>query len=396
MNTMRMGLFCALVGWMAADAQAQWGTYGSPDPIPLGQYAPRDSYVPAVASRTSYVTAADDSDLAPAPGPAARIPPPPSESSAVASMLSEPGHDGQPAPGCSVLPSGGYIKEAGKCDTCGDVCCGCGGCCSPWYASFDALYMTRSQPNKTYTSAEPRKPGEPGLFQRRQLDLGRTGHGRLSLRLLLRLGPGRHLLGPGRMQQRRRPGHPRSLRIADDLRLDQYPRHDRRRRHQRRPRRANNYTDNSPDHHIWRNWEAQDVEINFVRTLCGGECNRFGVDFIAGVRWFRFQDGFVFGAQRANDGTAYANDWLYLNDHITNDLVGVQAGFNASYRFADCWKVFVTPMFGVFDNHMTLDYNLYAVSHTTGTQYQGSSQTYANPNYPGACHGGRLRLPDPG
>ncbi len=81
------------------------------------------------------------------------------------------------------------------------------------------------------------------------------------------------------------------------------------------------------------------------------------------------------------DGTAYGGDWLYLNDRITNDLVGLQAGFNANYRFADCWKVFVRPMVGVFDNHMTLDYNLYAVG-ANGTQYQGSSQTYTNPNYP--------------
>ena len=39
-------------------------------------------------------------------------------------------------------------------------------------------------------------------------------------------------------------------------------------------------------------------------------------------------------------------------------------------------------MVGIFNNHITLDYNLYAVSSTTGQQYQGSSQTYANPNYP--------------
>ena len=30
---------------------------------------------------------------------------------------------------------------------------------------------------------------------------------------------------------------------------------------------ANNYTDQSPDHHTWRNWDVQDVEINVVRTL---------------------------------------------------------------------------------------------------------------------------------
>src|SRR5208282_1879972 len=143
---------------------------------------------------------------------------------------------------------------------------------------------------------------------------------------------------------------------------------------------ANNFTDNSPDHFTWRNYDAQNVEVNFARTLCGGNCNCFDVDFIAGVRWFRFQDGLIWGAEHANDGSAYANDWLYLNDHVTNDLIGGQLGFNASYRFADGWKVFVTPKFGVFDNHITSDYNLYAVSATTGQVYQGSSQTYTNPN----------------
>jgi hypothetical protein len=100
------------------------------------------------------------------------------------------------------------------------------------------------------------------------------------------------------------------------------------------------------------------------------------------VRWFRFQDGFVFGAERANDGSAYANDWFYLNDHITNDLIGVQTGLCASYRFADCWKVFITPKFGLYDNHMTLDYNAYAQACSGGQQYQASSSTYCNPNYP--------------
>ena len=45
-------------------------------------------------------------------------------------------------------------------------------------------------------------------------------------------------------------------------------------------------------------------------------------------------------------------------------------------------RAFIRPEFGIYNNHMSLDYNLYAVSSTTGQQYQASSQTYANPNYP--------------
>jgi len=378
MNAMRLGLFCALVGWMAADAQAQLGTYGSPDPIPLGQIAQRDSFVPAVASRTSYVSAADGSGATLTTS--GNMPQPPSESSTVAGMLSEPSTTVNPTPGCNMLPSGGQVKDAGNCDTCGDVCCGCNGCCSRWYASFDALYMTRSQPGRTYTSAEPTtNPVNQGYFS----DVNWTWGGQATFGYRFGCncdwaleatywglaescsdgGPGI----PGPYVSPMTFGLTNILNTVGGSPIGTQSGED--------------YTDGSRDHHIWRNWDAQDVEINFVRPLCGCECSRFGVDFIAGVRWFRFQDGFVFGAQHPVDGTAYGGDWLYMNDHITNDLVGLQAGFNASYRFADCWKVFVRPMAGVFDNHMTLDYNLYAVG-GNGTQYQASSQTYPNSNYP--------------
>src|SRR5208282_1561656 len=167
MNRLRIGLLCALIGWMAADAQAQMGTYGSPDLIPMGQYAPQNPYAPAVANRGPYVNVADGSGptLAPVPAPAPGIPLPPSESSAVSSMLHEPNATVSPSSGCAVMPSGGYIKEPGNCETCGNGCVGCGGgCCSPWYFSADALYMTRSKPNTVYTSAEANSLVNQGYF----------------------------------------------------------------------------------------------------------------------------------------------------------------------------------------------------------------------------------------
>jgi len=279
-----------------------------------------------------------------------------------------------------MLPSGGYFKQAGNCETCGDTCCG-NGCCSPWYASFDALYMTRSQPNKVYTSAEPpAAPVNQGYFN----GMNWTWGGQVTLGY--RFGCGCEWAlegtywdlaescsdgGPGipppyvtpmtfgltNMLNTSNGGGTGGLQTADQ------------------------WFDGAQANHIWRNYDAQNLEFNLVRNLCGGKCSCFDVDFLVGVRWFRFQDGFVFGSERGDDGTAYANQWIYLNDRITNDLVGAQIGFNAAYRFADCWKVFVTPKVGVFDNHMTLDYNLYAVGNN-GTQYQASSQTYTNPNYP--------------
>lgn len=390
MKTMRMALFCALVGWMAADAQAQWGTYGSPDLIPMGQYAQRDSYMPAAVSRTSYVTPADGSSPAPIPGPAGAIPQAPSESSAVSTMLNEQGTTAYPSSGCTMMPQGGYMKDAGNGEVSGDVCggaLGSGGCCQHWYASAEALFMTRSQPRTVYTSAESSSFVNQGSFTDVNWTWGAQGTigyrfgcncewavegtywglaesdtdggpgisspftSPMTFGLTSILGTTGGLVNP--------PLNPAGLGTADQ------------------------WTDNSPNHHTWRNWDAQDAEINLVRTVCGGDCNccnRFGVDFLCGVRWFRFQDGLVWGAERQTDTSIYSNSWLYLNDRITNDLVGFQAGFNGSYRFADCWKVFFRPVVGIFNNHTTLDYNLY--TQCNDGIHQGSSQTYANPNYP--------------
>lgn len=424
MNTMRMALFCALVGWMAADAQAQLGTYGSPDPIPMGQYGPQYSSMPVVVNRTSYVAATDSAGPTLSPPPYGNIPQPPgpygnvpqqlpaasggavpsSESSAVSSMLCEPNPAVGPSSGCAVLPSGGYMKHAVNGETSGDVCGGfCGnGCCPSWYASADALYMTRNTPTRVYTSAEENAVANQGYFNEHNWTPGEQAT--IGYRfgcncdwalegtywgLSESCSDGGPCI-PGPYVSPMTFGLVNMLGTVGNSGTGCQT--------------ANNYTDNSPCHHVWLNYMAQDLELNLVRNLyggpCGGQlsgqgcgqcggcgqgcgqCSPFGVDFMLGVRWFRFQDGFVFGAERANDGTPYANDWLYLNDRVTNDLVGVQMGFNANYRFADCWKAFITPKFGIYDNHMTLDYNLYSVSCTTGQQYQGCSSTYANPNYP--------------
>jgi hypothetical protein len=502
MSAMRMGCFCALAGCLTAVAEAQVGTYGAPDPIPLGQpyapqyapaptgqypqyaqaaaapyslqyaaapavqyvpqyvpqypatpavqyapqYAPQYSpqsapqyaplrtvqyvpqYAPAgtstyarpyysaplVASRSAYATTDDTPGPTLAPGnavpppPAALIPPPAgipvpqpaSESSAVSNLLNEPNAMSAPPTVPSVMPPGGYIKEPGNCEGCGAGGCGsglgfgcghgcgsgcgcggCGDCCSHWFFALDALYMGRNKPRDVYTSAEANNFDRQGIFN--EFDWTPGAQAVLGYRFgcccewavlatYWGLAEGSSDGGPGI------PGpyvSPFTFGLTDILGTtggggtNGY-------------QTANNYTDNSPNHHTWRNYQAQDVEVSLSRNLCGGECNCFGVDFLGGFRWFRFQDGLIWNSQRANDGSAYANDSLYLNDHVTNDLLGGQIGFNASYRVCNCVRVFLTPMVGLYDNHTTLDYNVYTVSSITRQQYQASSQTYSNPNYP--------------
>jgi hypothetical protein len=376
MNTLRIAVIGALVGWTAADARAQLGTYGAPDPISWSQDTMPIGDTPLVATRTTYVSTTD--------GSVTTQNMPTSSSTGLGGMLSDTGPTVAPVTGgqTGIMPPGGYMQDSGCCDNnCGwGNCCGCG-CCCPWYASFDFLYMTRDQPNKVFFSAQQNAVVNQGFFD----TFNWTPGGQVTVGY--RFGcccdwalEGTYW-GLGESDTDGSPNiagpyvTPMIMGLVDILGTtggggtngDQT---------------ANNYTDGSPDHHIWREWQVNNVEVNLVRNCCGGPCSCCSIDFLVGVRWFQFRDGLIFGAQRANDGTAYANDWLFLNDHISNDLIGAQIGFDASYRFCNCWRAFIRPEVGIYDNHMVLNYNLYAVSSTTGQQYQASSSTYANPNYP--------------
>jgi len=388
MHALRFGVCCTLVAWMAADARAQLGTYGAPDPISWSQDNLPAGNTPQVATRTTYVSAVDGSVTA------QNIPAPPN--AGIGPMLSQPGPAGAgqqeaagypgpavpPANGqTTIMPPGGYMSDAGNCengDNCGWGACGC--CCSPWYASVESLYMSRSQPNTLFTSAQANALVNQGRFDTFNWTWG--GQATLGYRFgcccdWALEGTYWGLVASDTDGQPNIAGPyvtPMNMGLVDIIgTVGGSPNGN---------QSAADYFDNSPDHHIWREWEAQDLELNVVKNVCGGPCCHAAVDFLVGVRWLRFQDNLDFGAEHPFDGTIYGGDWIYLSDHITNDLVGLQAGFNASYRFLDCWRAFFRPVVGIYDNHMTLDYNLYAASSTTGQQFQGSSSTYANPNYP--------------
>jgi hypothetical protein len=131
---------------------------------------------------------------------------------------------------------------------------------------------------------------------------------------------------------------------------------------------AADWFDNSPDHRVWRSSEFHDIELNLVRNRvlgCDG-CSPWNLDFSLGVRYFRFRDHFIFGAQHAAWG-ADAGTWIYLDDAVTNNLLGFQLGFNAEYRFACRWKAFVSPKIGIYDNYMDLNYDIH-VGHDHGVQ----------------------------
>jgi len=139
------------------------------------------------------------------------------------------------------------------------------------------------------------------------------------------------------------------------------------------------FFDDAAEHALWRDNRVQSIEINLVRWFgngpyacgtacanpcaaggcgaygcCASPCSPFALGVMLGPRYFIFDEELTLGGL-ANGGTWGGNGYLdeaYLSDHIINNLLGFQLGFNAAYRVADGFWLFVIPKFGIYNNHI--------------------------------------------
>lgn len=121
------------------------------------------------------------------------------------------------------------------------------------------------------------------------------------------------------------------------------------------------YFDTSAEHRLWRNDEIHNLEVNFIRhRMLAATYLPWDVSWSAGIRWLRFKEDFTFGAleQGRTWGEAGGSWEAYLQDDITNDLVGFQIGCEASYYLHGAWRFFVAPNIGLYNNHISNRFRL--------------------------------------
>ena len=122
---------------------------------------------------------------------------------------------------------------------------------------------------------------------------------------------------------------------------------------------AMHWFDNAQEHRLSRRDEFQNIEVNLLRLQTPCYCDSpWDIGWSLGVRYFRLQENLTFGTLRqgcvwGQGGGAFE---AYLNDTVTNDLLGFQIGFDAAYCLFDGFRAFVTPKMGIYDNHMTQDF----------------------------------------
>lgn len=116
---------------------------------------------------------------------------------------------------------------------------------------------------------------------------------------------------------------------------------------------VDDYYNNSQAHRLQRSFDFYNVEMNFFQdpglytTNCGGGCFQFGA--LAGLRYFKFREGFDFATNPGGYNFTGTNDELHYNVDVDNNLIGAQLGMIMNYNF-DRLNLYAKTKFGAYGN----------------------------------------------
>jgi hypothetical protein len=84
---------------------------------------------------------------------------------------------------------------------------------------------------------------------------------------------------------------------------------------------------------------------------CGGPQLRFNM--LAGIRFFKFQENLLFGADANDFDIDFEDDEIFYNIDIDNNLIGFQIGAEAQYCFHEKWTLNLGTKLGLYGNHIS-------------------------------------------
>ncbi|MEO8497089.1 MAG: BBP7 family outer membrane beta-barrel protein, partial [Planctomycetota bacterium] len=110
-------------------------------------------------------------------------------------------------------------------------------------------------------------------------------------------------------------------------------------------------------HRVTRDYAFQNLELNLWRFCgnCGGgacDCSRLRTSWLAGVRYFRFDERLLFASDANDTSISGENDELYYSIDIKNHLLGFQVGNEAQYCVTDRLTANLGTKLGIFGNQI--------------------------------------------
>jgi hypothetical protein len=120
---------------------------------------------------------------------------------------------------------------------------------------------------------------------------------------------------------------------------------------------ADNFVNNAQAHAVFRENEFHNVEMNLLHFCGYGLHGPYGGSplqyrSLAGLRFFKFRDDLIFGADTVNNSFTGAADEIYYSISTDNNLIGVQLGGEAEYRVTRCLAMDFGIKCGLFGNHI--------------------------------------------
>jgi len=127
------------------------------------------------------------------------------------------------------------------------------------------------------------------------------------------------------------------------------------------------------EHRLWRRNELHNVEINLIRNRLWGQYNSaLAVDWLAGARFLRFEENLLFASLRNAYQWSQPDGQAYLDIDVANNLWGFQFGFNADWWCTNNLRFFLTPKFGLYNNHIRQHFHIYRGDGLAGSGIYGS------------------------
>ena len=289
-----------------------------------------------------------------------------------------PGYGGgEPSCGCGML-SGYGCDQCFGCTYAGyGSGCGCS-CCNPWYGYAGGLVMTRTQPNRYWTTynqfSNPDQvlntaQAKPGWDGGGEFTIGRCFGcdssveatywgvwnmcGSASISSLAATGAINEL------------GTPLNTTVGGVMIGGQT---------------ADSFFTNANQVCLKRDDQVNNVEVNFCFNPCGAEhCCGLTSTWLAGFRYFRFDEDLLWTSVAANStyGEDGGADQANLEVRCKNDLAGFQVGNCLNWRVCNCANIFLGTKAGIYGNNACTTSSLYSGSGVSGFCYSGHREDVA-------------------
>lgn len=351
--------------------------FEAPAPMPVAPPVPAPPALPAPNPPVPPPTPAPARSPSDAPSVPELVPQPAPNANLLDQMLREPDSGGAAFGNCGSDKSPlaqAVGNDCGGCAPDGSCAAACDYC--PWYASVTGLIMTRDEPNRFWFSADANNnPDQVLNTNDAHLKWSGGGEVRFGRRFCCgtwALEAAYWTLDPFNGQA----SYHLDTGLNTPIVLDQVWFYNNAADWDM----AADLIDGAIEHRIWRRNEFHSVEVNLLRTgmLCDPH-HPLDVNWGVGVRWFRFAEELGFAA--LHDGTWGADPTreAYIVNDLTNDLVGLQFSVDLQYYVRPNWRIFATPRFGVYNNHLDQNFRVYRGDGVVASPQPGSGVAGAYP-----------------